>query len=90
MLKFSRKIYTALSAGSFFSTHQWDFKATTMDELVHAVRSAEDGEKFNVDLRESNGFSWDSYVKDFMLGVRKFVLKDDISSLSKAKIKLNR
>lgn len=61
-----------------------------MEELVEAVKHAQDGDKFNVDLRESNGFSWDCYVKDFMLGVRKFVLKDDISSLSKAKIKLNR
>ncbi|XP_018569983.1 putative fatty acyl-CoA reductase CG5065 [Anoplophora glabripennis] len=90
MLKFSRKIYSALSAGSFFSTHEWDFKASTMDELVEAVKHAEDGERFNVDLRESNGFTWDCYVKDFMLGVRKFVLKDDVSSLAKAKIKLNR
>ncbi|KAJ8917331.1 hypothetical protein NQ315_002353, partial [Exocentrus adspersus] len=90
MLKFSRKINSALDTGSFFSTHQWDFKASTMDELVGAVNRAEDGEKFDVDLRETNGFSWDCYVKDFMIGVRRFVLKDDLSSLERAKVKLNR
>ncbi|KAJ8934429.1 hypothetical protein NQ314_013360 [Rhamnusium bicolor] len=90
MLKISRKFYEALNAGSFFSTHQWDFKASTMYDLVDAVKHAEDGENFEVDLSEANGFNWDHYVKDFIIGVRKYVLKDDLSSLPAAQIKLNR
>ncbi|KAJ8985220.1 hypothetical protein NQ317_018249 [Molorchus minor] len=90
MLKISRKFYNALNAGSFFSTHQWDFKTSTMYELVEAVKSSEDGASFDVDLRESNGFRWEQYVRDFIIGVRRYVLKDDLSSLPQAKVKLNR
>ncbi|KAJ8958519.1 hypothetical protein NQ318_002313 [Aromia moschata] len=90
MLKISRKFYNALNAGSFFSTRQWDFKTTTMDELVQAVKRAEDGHDFEVDLRETNGFRWDNYVKDFIVGVRKYVLKDDLGSLAQARVKLTR
>ncbi|KAJ8958520.1 hypothetical protein NQ318_002314 [Aromia moschata] len=81
MLKISRKFYNALNAVSFFSTRQWDFKMATMKELVDAVKRAEDGQYFEVDLRKSNGFSWNNYMRDFMVGVRKYVLKDDLSSL---------
>lgn len=90
MLKISRKFYSALDAGKFFSTNEWDFKTGTMEALVSAVDEAQDGANFNVNMSPSNGFNWNFYVKDFILGVRQYVLKDDISSLPGAKIKLNR
>jgi fatty acyl-CoA reductase len=90
MLKISRKFYSALDAGKFFSTNEWDFKMSTMGALVSAVRDAEDGVDFEVDMTPDNGFNWNFYVKDFILGVRQYVLKDDLSSLPSAKVKLNR
>lgn len=90
MLKISKKFYGALEAGKFFSTNQWDFKIGTMKALISAVSDAEDGDNFNVNMARENGFSWSFYLKDFALGVRQYVLKDDISSLPSAKVKLNR
>nr|XP_008194927.2 PREDICTED: fatty acyl-CoA reductase 1 isoform X1 [Tribolium castaneum] len=90
MLKISRKFYSALDAGKFFSTNEWDFKTSTMAALVSAVRDAEDGANFEIDMTAENGFNWNFYLKDFTLGVRQYVLKDDISSLPSAKVKLNR
>ncbi|KYB24802.1 hypothetical protein TcasGA2_TC031936 [Tribolium castaneum] len=61
-----------------------------MAALVSAVRDAEDGANFEIDMTAENGFNWNFYLKDFTLGVRQYVPKDDISSLPSAKVKLNR
>jgi len=58
--------------------------------LKEDIRKADDGAEFNVDISKESGFDWDSYNKDFMLGIRQFVLKDDMSSLPQARTKLNR
>ncbi|CAH1163117.1 unnamed protein product [Phaedon cochleariae] len=90
MLKMSRKFEEAIMAGKFFSTNQWNFEVTSMRSLTKAVQMANDGEHFDVDISENNGFKWDDYVKNFILGVRQFILKDDLSSLNQARSKLNR
>lgn len=90
MLKISKKFVNALNAGKFFSTNEWDFKIDTMLDLMQAVKSAKDGKKFDIDIRKENNFNWNDYVKDFQLGVRQYILKDDLYSLKKAKVKLNR
>ncbi|KAK9753897.1 Male sterility protein [Popillia japonica] len=66
-----------------------NFHTTTVKELHQAVESAEDGDNFNIDMSQEKGFDWDPYVKDFMLGIRQYVLKDDLSSLPKARVKMN-
>ncbi|XP_074030221.1 putative fatty acyl-CoA reductase CG5065 [Leptinotarsa decemlineata] len=90
MLKISRKFHEALQAGSFFSTNQWNFEVSTMQTLQNAIDTAKDGGEFEINISESNGFSWDQYIKNFMIGVRQYVLKDDISSLAQARAKLYR
>lgn len=90
MLKISKKFYDALLAGSHFSTNEWRFEDSTMRSLIKAVNAAPDGKYFETDIDDSNGFSWEEYVKNFNLGVRQYILKDDLSSLEQAKIKLNR
>ncbi|KAI4454750.1 male sterility protein 2-related [Holotrichia oblita] len=89
MYKISRKFDKALEQGSFFSLNEWDFHTTTVKELYQAVESAEDGDNFNINMSQEKGFDWDPYVKDFMLGIRQYVLKDDLSSLPKARVKMN-
>ncbi|KAF5284604.1 hypothetical protein FQA39_LY16962 [Lamprigera yunnana] len=90
MLKICNKIARAAKNGEFFALNEWNFQTTTIKELTAAVQNAEDGYKFNINMSKENGFSWDPYVKCYLLGIRKFILKDDISSLSRAKTKLNR
>lgn len=90
MLKMNRKFYGAMKAGRFFSTRQWNFETQTVSELIKAVNCAKDGVQFALDMGKSSGFEWNSYMKDFCLGVRKYILKDDLSSLEKAKNKLQK
>lgn len=90
MFKIAKKFAQALEAGCFFSTNEWTFTTTSVDSLVEAVQHAEDGKNFEVDMSADNGFQWDNYVGEFLKGIRQYVLKDDISSLPRAKAKLNR
>ncbi|CAG9860930.1 unnamed protein product [Phyllotreta striolata] len=90
MLKISMKFYEALLAGSYFSTNEWTFEVSSMRSLIKAAGAAPDGRSFEMDMDRSSGFCWDSYVKDFNLGVRRYILKDDFESLEKARLKLKR
>lgn len=90
MLRISKKFARAAKAGEFFALNEFNFHTKTVQNLVGAVKSAEDGHNFNVDMSKENGFDWDPYVEGYMLGIRQYVLKDDLSSLPKAKAKLNK
>ncbi|KAK5638477.1 hypothetical protein RI129_012772 [Pyrocoelia pectoralis] len=82
------KIARAAKNGEFFALNEWKFHTDGIKDLIEAVKRAEDGDNFHIDI--SKGFVWDSYVKTYLLGIRKYILKDDLSSLSKAKLKLRR
>jgi fatty acyl-CoA reductase len=43
--------------------------------------------RYNVDITNLN---WESYVKQYVLGIRKYVLKDSPDTLNKARSKLNK
>lgn len=89
MYKISRKFDRACKLGEFFSMNEWNFHTSTVKDLHEAVEGAEDGHNFNINMSRERGFNWDPYVKDFMLGIRQYVLKDDLSSLPKARVKMN-
>lgn len=90
MLKISKKFARAAKAGEFFALNEFNFHANNVKNLAEAIKNAEDGQHFSVDMSKENGFNWDPYVEDYMLGIRQYVLKDDLSSLTKAKAKLNK
>ncbi|XP_066148763.1 putative fatty acyl-CoA reductase CG5065 [Euwallacea fornicatus] len=90
MLKFSRKVNQALEAGSFFAVHEWVFSSASYRSLIQAVHTMEDSERFPVDFSLGSGFEWEDYVGVFLKGVRIYVLKDEMTSLPRARTKLNR
>ncbi|KAF7267367.1 hypothetical protein GWI33_019376 [Rhynchophorus ferrugineus] len=90
MLKLTRKFNRALYEGSFFSTNQWDFKSSSTSELVKIVKESDKSKCFELDFSIENRFDWNDYILEFFKGIREFVLKDDMSSLNGARIKLNR
>ena len=76
-----------LFKGTFFAMHEWHFDTTNVKELIKEVNAADDGELFNIDIRTMN---WDDYLKNYMLGIRKFILKDDLRTLSDARKKVKK
>ncbi|XP_025837497.1 putative fatty acyl-CoA reductase CG5065 [Agrilus planipennis] len=90
MVKACRLFQRMAKTGEFFSLHEFNFHTPTFQSLLDAVENSEDGADFTVDMRPEGGFSWDPYVKNYLLGIRKYILKDDLSSLPQAKAKLSR
>lgn len=90
MLRISRKFARTAKAGEFFALNQFHFHTDNMKRLICDINDTEDCDNFNVDINVKNGFDWDPYVEDYVLGIRQYVLKDDLSTLPKAKAKLNK
>lgn len=88
MYKIAKRFKLAADTGTYFSVHQWNFETKNIRRLIRAARETQlDAHEFNCDLSNMN---WDSYMEKYMMGIRTFVLKDDISSLPQARKKLQR
>lgn len=74
-------------AGEFFAMHEFNFETANVRDLIAEVSDCKDGDQFAVDIRSLN---WDAYIKQYILGIRKYVLKDDNTSLASARRKLAR
>ncbi|XP_057371715.1 putative fatty acyl-CoA reductase CG5065 [Daphnia carinata] len=80
------KAALAFSSLEFFTTHQWRFLSNNPIRLLEEL-SNQDKKTFYFDVRE---IDWKSYFETYVLGTRRFVLKDDPSTLPLAKRNLNR
>lgn len=91
MLKICNKFAQAAKHGTFFAINEWKFENKCQKQLVEAVKKSEDGLDFSAcNMDQTTSFTWDSYVKNYVLGIRKFILKDDESTLEKARAKIKR
>jgi len=90
MYRICKKFQRAAESGTFFAIHQWNYGINTLRSLHEAVDLAEDGANFVIDMSPGKGFEWDPFVKNYMLGIRQYVLKDDMSTLTQARAKLSR
>ena len=70
----------------FFTCQDWNFHCENMVALL-ATLSPEDKLKFDFDVRK---IEWSSYLEKYCLGVRRFVLNEDPSSLPNSKSNLIR
>lgn len=88
MFKLAKRFKVASDTGSYFALHEWNFDTRNFRRLMRVARETQlDADEFNFDM---SNMDWDSYVENYMMGIRTFVLKDDTSSLPKARRKLQR
>lgn len=59
-----------MSCLEFYTMRQWHF--------VSRNPAAEDRSTYNFDVQKIN---WESYMESYVLGVRKYLLKEDSSTL---------
>ena len=76
-----RKAFRALSAFDFFFSKEWKFISKNSDGIWSKM-SAKDRQIFYFNVRDIN---WRAYFETYILGTRRFILKDDISTLPEAK-----
>lgn len=87
MVKIYNRFKLAAKTGEFFALHQWNFASENVQLLQDEMTSALDKDIFNVDISALN---WDSYIKHYIFGIRKYVLKDPEETIPSAKKKLQR
>lgn len=88
MFKIAKRFKMAYDTGEYFVLNGWKFEARNFERMIRAAKETQaDCNEFNCDLRTLN---WDEYVECHLLGIRKFILKDDLSSLPMARNKLRK
>ncbi|XP_039450326.1 putative fatty acyl-CoA reductase CG5065 [Culex pipiens pallens] len=87
MAKIAKRFQKAADTGEFFAMHEWTFEVPNLKRLTRKVHGARDGAEFDMDMA---GMSWDAYLEQYMLGIRKYVLKDDLDSMEQARSKLRK
>lgn len=85
MLKIYNRFKSAAKTGEFFALNEWQFGARNIRRLAVDLKTSHDWQLFPVDMRI---LKYDPYIKNYMIGIRKYVLKDPDHSLKSAKRKL--
>lgn len=86
MMRVCDKIKRTAKSGEFFALHEWEFRCENQKSLTTDV-SEKDRVLFPSDVTL---LKWDKYVGEYMVGIRKYVLKDSMDSLPVAKQKLQK
>jgi fatty acyl-CoA reductase len=86
MARIYEKLFVFIKALEFFSIHEWKIGTNNVLMLTNQLEGV-DKQEFNFDIRQLN---WSTYWKDYVLGIRRYVLKEDDSTLPKARSDLKR
>lgn len=86
MLKTYKKIHKLVNVISFFCTNEWLFTNDNVQQLWSNLNPA-DKALFYFDLKS---LSWEEYIKGYMVGMRVYLFKDDLSTADEARKKWNR
>ncbi|XP_077517052.1 fatty acyl-CoA reductase 1-like isoform X2 [Amblyomma americanum] len=81
-----KRIHRAMGILEFFVTHEWTFGVDNL-RLLMARLEGPDRETFDFDIRS---IDWVDYMEQYILGVRRYVLKEDPSTIPAARRNLNR
>ncbi|CAH1259082.1 FAR1 [Branchiostoma lanceolatum] len=84
------KLYTKLEAAVesyiHFTTHHWEWSHGNTD-MLWAKMGVEDKKIFVINSR---GLHWPMYMENWMLGIKKYLLKDNMDQLALARAQLNK
>lgn len=83
-VRLCRKMTRGMRSLEYFTTHQWSWSNETTEKLSNSLEK-KDKDMFNFRL---DGMDWDSFIQDYVLGTRKYVLKQSPSSLPTCRRKL--
>ena len=70
----------------FFTTRGWSFNANGMPALYERM-TPEDQKEYNFDVRQVD---WDSYLFDYVMGIKKYLLKENLENLERSRAHLCR
>lgn len=86
MVNIQEKLTKAAKCLEYFSTQQWNFRDNNVRKLGELL-TAEDRQTFMFDVKE---IDWESYLENYVLGIRRFILKENPSTLQEARFHISR
>nr|XP_022899728.1 putative fatty acyl-CoA reductase CG5065 [Onthophagus taurus]XP_022899729.1 putative fatty acyl-CoA reductase CG5065 [Onthophagus taurus] len=81
LAKIQDKLCRAAKCLEYFTTHEWQFEDNNVRTLTMAM-SDSDRKEFCFDVSQIN---WEEYIENYVLGIRKFIFKEDLDTLPKAR-----
>lgn len=87
MMKLTKRFEAAAKTGEFFAVNEWFFHTANMENLMKCVKQVDNLHQFNVEIATLN---WDTYVREYILGIRKYILKDSPETLTKARNRISK
>ena len=86
MVKIQQKLKKAIQCLQFFTTSEWKFSNDNVQRLLGEL-SPNDRKVFDFEIKDLN---WDTYLNTYVLGTRKFILKEDPSTFPEARAHLRK
>uniref|UniRef100_A0A3Q2HYD6 Fatty acyl-CoA reductase n=1 Tax=Equus caballus TaxID=9796 RepID=A0A3Q2HYD6_HORSE len=86
MTKLMNRLLRTISMLEYFINRSWEW-STYNTEMLMSELSPEDQRIFNFDVRQLN---WLEYIENYVLGVKKYLLKEDMAGIPEAKQHLRR
>jgi len=76
-----KRLDSSMQTYEFFINHEWNWDNKVLLQILASIPSHE-RDIFNFDMKK---IDWDQYYRSFTLGVKMYLLKDDMSELPKAR-----
>uniref|UniRef100_H2Y509 Fatty acyl-CoA reductase C-terminal domain-containing protein n=1 Tax=Ciona savignyi TaxID=51511 RepID=H2Y509_CIOSA len=86
MVKLNRKLTTGMDVMEYFFTNEWRWKQTNTTRLRQSL-AARDQKNFNFDARS---FSWSDQIRNYVIGTRKYLVKEDMGKYPEARKSVQR
>jgi fatty acyl-CoA reductase len=86
MVRIQDKLCKAATCLEYFTTHEWRFGDENVRTLSLTL-GEKDKEEFNFDVAK---IDWEQYVEDYVLGIRRFIFKEDVATIPKARRQVSR
>ncbi|XP_067132590.1 putative fatty acyl-CoA reductase CG5065 [Centruroides vittatus] len=84
MVNVYEKFHKTVNVLEYFCNREWKFYSNNMEKLIETM-SSEDKQNFDFDISKLN---WDDYLDEYVLGIRRFVLKEDDSTIPRSRKQL--
>ncbi|CAA9996662.1 unnamed protein product [Nesidiocoris tenuis] len=86
MVRLQEKLRKATGTITFFLTKEFKFCNNNVLELYRRL-SPQDKQTFCFDI---NGIDWQEYIETYVMGTRRYILKEDPSSLPESRTNLRK
>lgn len=80
-----QKVHRTTAALEYFTTNEWIYRVENFQALNDSL-STGDRQSFQIDTRN---IMWPTYMENYVLGIRHFLLKEDPSTIDAAKFRLD-